>query len=156
MRVWEACLESRIVRRRILDLQSRTKYSYEAHTGFTSPAKSSPVIFWVCREAREAAFLYGKYQTLNPDSETYFSPVLDYLWIDPCWSSLPVLRIQGEIDSQLIELACVRKLMVHPNWSPTGQMQPSLEIAKLPSLTEILVAAGKNKLYAQSLCFHKV
>jgi len=144
MRIWEASLEPRIVRRLLVDSESSTKYSYVTHTSFITPAKSSPVLFWVSREARTAAFLYGKYQTLTPNSATYFSPVFDYLWIDPCWSGHTVPGVQGETDSQLTELACVRKLMVHPHWSQTGQMQPNLKIAKLPSLTEILVAAGRN------------
>lgn len=141
MRIWEAALWPRIVR------WIRTTEG----SVFTAPSRSLPLLS-VCKESREAAFLYGMYRVFTASSRVYFSPVIDYLWLDPGWIDPDVARRVPQddpLDSMRIQFGEVQNIMLHPNWSEERK-EPTVSIATLPSVKKILVAADEKSIGVQS------
>lgn len=141
MRIWEAALAPRIVR------WIRTTEG----SVFTAPSRSLPLLS-VCRESRTAAFLYGMYQVLTASSKVYFSPIVDYLWLDPGWMDPDLLRTVPQddpLEPVRLQFGQLRNIMVHPNWS--GQRKdPVVSLASMPSIRRILVAADEKSIGVQS------
>jgi hypothetical protein len=139
-RVWEASLAPRIVR-----------WIRKNEGGvFTAPPRSLPLMS-VCRESRAAAFLYGKYRVLTDSSKVYFSPLIDYLWFDPMWTTLGSWRTfpqDDPLESIRPQLGELRNVMVHPNWSGERK-DPMVSFARLP-LKRVLVAADEKSIGLQS------
>ena len=138
MKIWEATLNSRIVR------WTRTN----DRNVFTAPSRSLTLML-VSKEAREAAFLYGGYQNLtdywNP---VYFSPKMDYLWFDPGWTGFGFVSSQflnDPLESLLPNLGEISNIMVHPNWSGHHR-RPTVLFGKVPSIRKVLVAADEKSI----------
>ena len=141
MRIWEASLAPRIVR------WIRTTDG----SVFTAPSGSLSLLS-VCQESRIAAFLYGAYRVLTASSKVYFSPVFDYLWLDPGWIDPHLLgtMIQDDpLDSMREQFGELQNIMVHPNWSGT-RMHPAVSLASVPSIKQILVAADEKSIGIRS------
>jgi hypothetical protein len=141
MRIWKAALAPRIV---------RWVRSANGHR-FIAPPRSLPLLA-VSQESRIAAFLYGMYRVLTAYSNVYFSPVIDFLWIDPGWTDPYILRRIPEedpLDSMREQFGELRNVMVHPNWSGERK-EPLLSFATLPSVRIILVAADERSIGVQS------
>lgn len=138
IKIWEAALESRIVR------WTRTPDG----NVFTGPSKSLPLLA-VCKESRETAFLFAGYRLLAGSSKAYFSPVLDYLWLDPKWGGLDKLEPVNLLASLREQFGDLRNVMVHPNWS-SHRMAPTVSLASIPSIQRILVAADEKSIGIRS------
>jgi 2EXR family len=141
MRVWEASLAPRIVR-----WIRMTEGSV-----FTAPSGSLPLLS-VCQESRIAAFLYGAYRVLTASSKVYFSPVVDYLWLDPGWihsHALGTIIQDDPLDSMRHQFGELRNIMVHPNWSGERKV-PTVSLASVPSIRQILVAAEEKSIGIRS------
>jgi hypothetical protein len=142
MKIWEAALAPRIVR------WIRTT---EGNDVFTAPSGSLPLLS-VCQESRAASFLYGMYRVLTASSKVYFSPIIDYLWLDPRWTdpqSLSNIPQEDPLESMRLQFGELRHVMVHPNWS--GQRKdPAVSLAKVPSIRRILIAADEKSIAKQS------
>lgn len=135
MRIWEVALAPRIVR------WTRTA----GRNAFTTPSRSLPLLS-VCRESRKAAFLYGMYQVLTSPSRVYFSPVIDYLWLDPIWTYLSTtVPPDDPLEAVRQQLGKFRNVMVHPNWSGKRK-EPTISLASVPSIRRILVAADEKTI----------
>lgn len=141
MKIWEAALAPRIVR------WIRTSES----NAFTAPSGSLPLL-WVCEESRAAAFLYGMYRVLTGSSKAYFSPAIDFLWLDPGWADPHLLATaprDDPLEPMRLQFGELRNIMVHPNWS--GQRKnPAVSLATIPSIRKILVAADEKSIGIQS------
>jgi hypothetical protein len=139
MKIWEVSLAPRIVR--LLRMNDRSV--------FTAPSKELPLM-WVCRESREAAFLYGKYMRIvGSSSKVYFSPLIDYLWLDPGWTDWKHWKPRSK-DDQLrgaypFLFQDVRNIMVHPNWSGERRI-PATSLASLPHVERVLVGADESSI----------
>jgi hypothetical protein len=141
MKIWEAALAPRIVR------WIRTTEG----SAFTAPRGSLPLL-WVCQESRTAAFLYGMYRVLTGSTKAYFSPAIDFLWLDPGWTGTNVSQTipqDNPLEPMRPQFGELRNVMVHPNWSgqPKG---PAVPLATIPSIRKILVAADEKSIGIQS------
>ncbi|KAH8594621.1 hypothetical protein B0O99DRAFT_595123 [Bisporella sp. PMI_857] len=150
MRVWQLALEPRIVR------WSQTSSSDGSHSAFEAFPKSVSLLS-VSQEARTAAFLYGEYQTLNTKSKIYFSPMLDYLWFNPGWFDSRSVFAQQRTTTLALEMgavfqdfACVKKVMVHPNWDTEFEAKPSIQFTRLPLVEQVLVVADEKSVGLRS------
>lgn len=122
---------------------------------FSAPTKSLP-LFEVCQESREAAILYGSYKRLPGTSgDTWFSPIVDFLFFDPGWIHLvnaPHVTTQVDpLDSlkALLGIENVRNIMMHPNYTD-DRKKPTVMFEKFPMLERILVAADERSIGTQS------
>jgi hypothetical protein len=147
-KIWEAAITPRII---------KCKHSQAGNlfTGTSHPF----ALFNLCRESREAAFLYGEYVLVSTSpSMVYFSPKYDYLWFDAGWVSLVPLRHQGGpnrpppsallrhdyAESLTARFSQLRNIIIHPNWS-NKRMTPTVQFAKFPQLKTILIAAENER-----------
>ena len=141
MKIWEAALAPRIVR------WIRTSES----NAFTAPSGSLPLL-WVCEESRAAAFLYGMYRVLTGSSKAYFSPAIDFLWLDPGWADPHLLATaprDDPLEPMRLQFGELQNIMVHPNWSGQPKI-PAVALATIPSIRKILVAADEKSIGIQS------
>lgn len=140
MKIWEAALAPRIVRW-IRGTQGSV---------FTAPSKSLPILS-VCQESRSVAFFYGQYRVLTGSTKVYFSPVYDYLWIDPGWTKPHISDtiLDKTLDTLREQFGEVRNIMVHPNWSGERK-EPAVSLANVPSIRRILVAADEKSIGIRS------
>lgn len=143
--IWTAALTPRIIR------WIRTAN----HNVFTTPSdpKTFPV-FYVCRESRSAALLYGGYKDISKSSDPiYFSPSIDYLFFDPGWSDRAVQsQHQPKMDPLNTlppEFKEMKKIMVHPHYTD-GPRKPTTRFKNLPFLEQILVAADEKSIGSRS------
>jgi hypothetical protein len=139
MRIWEVSLAARIVR--LIHMNDRDV--------FTAPSNELPQL-WVSRESRKAAFLYGKYiRIVGSSSKVYFSPLIDYLWLDPKWTDLKHWKPKSKDDQLRETYQClfndVRNIMVHPNWSGERRI-PASSLASLPNVERVLVGADESSI----------
>jgi hypothetical protein len=140
VKIWEAAITPRII---------KCKHSKDGNL-FTGPSHPF-ALFNVCRESREAAFLYGEYVLVSTSpSMVYFSPKYDFLWFDAGWMSLVPLPHYGNrprhdfTESLTAKLSQLRNIMIHPNWS-NNRMKPTVQFAMFPQLQTVLVAAENER-----------
>jgi hypothetical protein len=141
-KIWQTAMKSRIIR--------WTRNS-ETHM-MTGPSRSLPLMS-VCQESREAAFLYGGYRNLAPDDQDplYFSPRLDYLWLDPGWvefGTTEVMEVNGANENLKVllkRLGALERVMIHPNWSGRRR-RPTVLFGEVPTIRTILVAADEKSI----------
>lgn len=140
VKIWEAALAPRIVR-----WIRGTDGSV-----FTAPSGSLPLLS-VCQESRSTAFFYAQYRVLAGLKKVYFSPVLDYLWIDPGWTKPYVSDtvLDDRHDTLREQFGEVQNIMVHPNWSGERK-EPAVSMANVPSIKRILVAADEKSIGIRS------
>lgn len=148
-RIWEKAITPRIIR------CNRTN----DENIFTAISKSLPLIK-VCRESREAAFLYGGYILLRTSPYIYFSPKIDYLYFDVGWEPLtprlfpptPPKRPCNFVETlEAINpgLKMLRNIMVHPSWSDE-RMKPTVPLAQFPQLDRLLVSSDEKSIGPRS------
>ncbi|CAG8974846.1 hypothetical protein HYALB_00000461 [Hymenoscyphus albidus] len=154
-KIWEASLIPRLI-----------KCKREGSKNIFSGPSMPVALLSVCRESRENAFLYGEYILVpsSPGPALYFSPAIDYLWIEAGWKPLvptePVFFIQlfeGQplernhdfTKSLTKEIMGLRNVMTGPNWSEARSM-PTVTFSDFPHLERILVAADEYSVGNQS------